>query len=462
MNNLNSENNSAERKYFGTDGIRGVAGVAPLNPEMLVLLGKAIAKLFMRRGGKHRILVGKDTRVSGYMIENALTSGITAMGGDVLLVGPLPTPGVAYMTRSMRADAGIMVSASHNPFSDNGIKIFGADGYKLPDEVEAEIEALLDSPSELLQNADPCHLGKATRIPDAVGRYTVFLKGAFSRELSFEGFRVGLDAAHGAGYTVAPQVLTEMGAEVISRGTSPNGRNINAGFGSLYPEVVRSLVLEQNLSLGISLDGDADRCILVDERGSVVDGDMILALCAADLKDRGLLPSNRVIATVMSNVGLERFLAARGIELVRTGVGDRYVLEEMLRTGSELGGEQSGHTIFGAHSTTGDGIFTALKVLSIMFRRQKPLSELLADYRRFPQKLVNVPVSQRIPLEAIPPFKALLDTKEEELRGRGRVLVRYSGTENKVRIMVEAETEDQCKKHASELASVIERELGAV
>jgi phosphoglucosamine mutase len=462
VNNLNSENNPAKRKYFGTDGIRGVAGVAPLNPEMLVLLGKAIAKLFMRRGGKHRILLGKDTRVSGYMIENALTSGITAMGGDVLLVGPLPTPGVAYMTRSMRADAGIMVSASHNPFSDNGIKIFGADGYKLPDEVEAEIEALLDSPSELLYNADPCHLGKATRIHDAVGRYTVFLKGAFPRELSFEGFRVGLDAAHGAGYTVAPQVLTEMGAEVISRGASPNGRNINAGFGSLYPEVVRSLVLEQNLSLGISLDGDADRCILVDERGSVVDGDMILALCAADLKDRGLLPSNRVIATVMSNVGLERFLAARSIELVRTGVGDRYVLEEMLRTGSELGGEQSGHTIFGAHSTTGDGIFTALKVLSIMFRRQKPLSELLADYQRFPQKLVNVSVSQRIPLEAILPFKALLDTKEEELKGRGRVLVRYSGTENKVRIMVEAETEDQCKKHASELASVIERELGAV
>ena len=462
MNNLNSENNSGDRKYFGTDGIRGVAGVAPLNPEMLVLLGKAIAKLFMRRGGKHRILLGKDTRVSGYMIENALTSGITAMGGDVLLVGPLPTPGVAYMTRSMRADAGIMVSASHNPFSDNGIKIFGADGYKLPDEVEAEIEALLDSPSELLHNADPCHLGKATRIPDAVGRYTVFLKGAFPRELSFEGFRVGLDAAHGAGYTVAPQVLTEMGAEVISRGGSPNGRNINAGFGSLYPEVVRSLVLEQNLSLGISLDGDADRCILVDERGSVVDGDMILALCAADLKDRGLLPSNRVVATVMSNVGLERFLAARGIELVRTAVGDRYVLEEMLRTGSELGGEQSGHTIFGAHSTTGDGIFTALKVLSIMFRRQKPLSELLADYQRFPQKLVNVSVSQRIPLETISPFKALLETKEEELKGRGRVLVRYSGTENKVRIMVEAETEDQCKKHACELASVIERELGTV
>ena len=462
VNNLSSENNSGDRKYFGTDGIRGVAGVAPLNPEMLVLLGKAIAKLFMRRGGKHRILLGKDTRVSGYMIENALTSGITAMGGDVLLVGPLPTPGVAYMTRSMRADAGIMVSASHNPFSDNGIKIFGADGYKLPDEVEAEIEALLDSPLELLHNADPCHLGKATRIPDAVGRYTVFLKGAFPREMNFEGFRVGLDAAHGAGYTVAPQVLTEMGAEVISRGASPNGRNINAGFGSLYPEVVRSLVLEQNLSLGISLDGDADRCILVDERGSVVDGDMILALCAADLKDRGLLPSNRVVATVMSNVGLERFLAARGIELVRTAVGDRYVLEEMLRTGSELGGEQSGHTIFGAYSTTGDGIFTALKVISIIFRRQKPLSELLADYKRFPQKLVNVSVSQRIPLDTIPPLKALLETKEEELRGRGRVLVRYSGTENKVRIMVEAETEDQCKKHASELASIIERELGAV
>ncbi len=455
-------NNAQERKYFGTDGIRGVAGVAPLNPEMLVLLGKAIAKIFMKRAGRHRILVGKDTRISGYMIETALTSGITAMGGEVMLVGPLPTPGVAYLTRSMRADAGIMVSASHNPFSDNGIKIFAADGYKLPDEVECEIEALLDAPHELGQNAEPCKLGKATRIPDAVGRYTVFLKGAFPREMSFEGLRVGLDAAHGAGYTVAPQVLTELGAEVISRGTAPNGKNINAGFGSLYPDVVKSLVLENSLALGISLDGDADRCILVDERGSVVDGDMVLALCAADLKERGLLPSNKVVATVMSNVGLERFLSARGIELVRTQVGDRYVLEEMLRTGCELGGEQSGHTIFGAHSTTGDGIFTALKVLSIMVRRGKPLSELLADYQRFPQRLVNIPVAQRIPIESVPPLVSAIRSKEEELLGRGRLLVRYSGTENKIRVMVEAESEDQCKKHTTDIAAVIERELGVV
>lgn len=450
------------RKHFGTDGIRGIAGVAPLNPEMLVLLGKAIAKIFIGQAGPHRILVGKDTRVSGYMIESALTAGITAMGGEVMLVGPLPTPGVAYLTRSMRADAGIMVSASHNPFSDNGIKIFAADGYKLPDEVEREIEALLDSPSELAHNAEPCKLGKAVRIHDAVGRYTVFLKGAFPREMSFEGLRVGLDAAHGAGYTVAPQVLSELGADVISRGASPNGRNINAGFGSLYPEVVRSLVLEQNLALGISLDGDADRCILVDERGAVVDGDMVLALCAADLKDRGLLPSNRVVATVMSNVGLERFLAARGIELVRTQVGDRYVLEEMLRSGCELGGEQSGHTIFGSHSTTGDGIFTALKVLSIMVRRQKSLSELLSDYQRFPQRLVNVPVSQRVPIDSVPALASLIKAKEDELLGKGRVLVRYSGTENKIRVMVEAESEDQCKRHSLEIATIIEKELGAV
>jgi phosphoglucosamine mutase len=449
----------SQRQYFGTDGIRGVAGVAPLDPENLVRLGKAIAHIFLRHKGKHRILIGKDTRLSGYMIETALAAGITSTGADVLLVGPLPTPGVAYLTRSMRADAGVMVSASHNPFEDNGIKIFGADGYKLPDDVELELERLLDDPSGIAR-AEPASIGKATRIDDAVGRYTVFLKGAFPREMSFEGLKIGFDGAHGAGYIVAPQAFTELGAEVMSRGTSPNGRNINAGFGSLYPEVVRSLVLENNLNIGVSLDGDADRCVLVDEKGTIIDGDMILALCAKDLKERGLLPSNRVVATVMSNVGLERFLAAEGIDLVRTQVGDRYVLEEMLRSGAELGGEQSGHTIFGASSTTGDGIFTALTVLSIIVRKQKPLSELLADFVRFPQKLVNINVTQKVPLDTLPSVTAIIKSKEEDLKGCGRVLVRYSGTENKVRVMVEAESEDQCRRHVADIASVIEREIG--
>lgn len=450
-----------ERRYFGTDGIRGTAGVEPLDPETLVRLGKAIGHIFLPRTGKHRILVGKDTRLSGYMIENALTAGITSVGADVLLVGPIPTPGVAYLTRSMRVDAGVMISASHNPFEDNGIKIFAADGYKLPDDLELQIEDLLDSADLIKKVAEPGRIGKASRIEDAIGRYTVFLKGCFPRELRFEGLKIGLDAANGAGYVVGPQTFQELGADVVTRGASPNGKNINAGFGSLYPEVVANLVTEQNLHIGVSLDGDADRAILVDEKGRVLDGDMVLALCAVDMKRRGLLKSNKLVATVMSNLGLDRFLAREGIEVVRTQVGDRYVLEEMLRIGGELGGEQSGHTIFSSHSTTGDGLLTALNVMSIMLREEKALSELVNEYVKFPQKLVNVIVSQRVPLGTNDAIRSVIEKKEAELEGVGRVLVRYSGTENKVRVMVECESDDDCKRHASDIAQVIERELGA-
>lgn len=452
------------RKYFGTDGIRGVAGTAPLDPETLVRLGKAVASIFMRDNGHRRvrILIGKDTRLSGYMIESSLAAGITAMGADLMLCGPIPTPGVAYLTKSMRADAGIVISASHNPYEDNGIKIFGSDGYKLPDELEAQVEALLEPAALEGKAADAGHIGKAYRIDDAIGRYTVFLKENFPRELSLDGVKIGLDCANGAAYVVAPQTLTELGAEVVSRGVSPSGRNINDGFGSLYPDVVGKLVVEQNLNLGIALDGDADRCILVDEKGKVLDGDTVLAICAIDLKERGLLRANKVVATVMSNLGLDNLLNQHGIQVVRTGVGDRAVLEEMIRQGVQVGGEQSGHTIFSDISTTGDGLLTALMVMAVMGRKGKTLSELASNFVTFPQKLVNIKVAHKPPLESIEPLKKAIEQKERELGNKGRVLVRYSGTENKARVMVECEDEEACKRHANDLAQIVEREIGAV
>ncbi len=453
---------SKARKYFGTDGMRGVAGTPPLDPETLVRLGKAVAKHFLKHSGKHRILIGKDTRLSGYMIETSLSAGITAMGADVLLVGPLPTPGVAYLTKSMRADAGIMISASHNPYEDNGIKIFGADGYKLPDEVELELEAMLEPGVLDGKTAEAGDLGKATRINDAVGRYTVYLKSAFPREFALDGVKIGFDCGNGAAYIVGPQTFSELGAEVTARGISPNGRNINAGFGSLYPEVVRKLVTEMNLNIGISLDGDADRCILVDEKGQVLDGDSVLAICAIDMKERGVLRTPKVVATVMSNLGLDRALSKHGISLHRSQVGDRYVLEDMQRLKCQLGGEQSGHTIFSDYACTGDGILTALMVSSIMCRTGKTLSELAECFVRFPQKLINIPVRAKPPLETLEPVKKIIAEKEKVLAGNGRILVRYSGTENKARVMVEAESEALCDKHATDVASVLEKELGAL
>jgi phosphoglucosamine mutase len=451
------------RKYFGTDGIRGVALEAPLDPETLVRLGKATASLFLaRKAGRHRILIGKDTRLSGYMIETSLAAGLTSMGADVLLVGPLPTPAVAYLTKSMRVDAGIMVSASHNPYEDNGIKFFGPDGYKLPDEVELELEKLMDANVEIPTNRDPAKVGKAYRIDDAIGRYTVYLKSSFSRDFNLENYRIGLDCANGACYQVAPLTLEELGAEVVSRGISPNGRNINAGFGSLYPEVVRKLVLEQNLDLGIALDGDGDRLILVDEKGNVLDGDVILAICAEDYSKRGILKDNRLIATVMSNLGLEKFCKDRSIFLERSAVGDRYVLEKMQQTGAVLGGEQSGHVIFGDSSTTGDGLLTALKILDIMSRENKSLSELASSFTRFPQKLINIKVSSKPDLTTVPEVNQIIQDKMNELKDKGRIVVRYSGTENKARVMVECENEAECNKHASEVASTIEKCIGTV
>lgn len=454
--------NAPSRKYFGTDGIRGTASIPPLDPETLVRLGKAVALTFLKRKGKQRILIGKDTRLSGYMIETSLAAGITSMGADVLLVGPIPTPGVAYLTKSMRASAGIVISASHNPYEDNGIKIFASDGYKLPDETELEIESLIEPGVLDGRVAAPSDIGKATRINDALGRYTVFLKSTFPRDLSLEGYRVGMDCANGASYVVGPQTFQELGAEIVSRGVSPNGRNINAGFGSLYPEIVRKLVLEQNLACGVAFDGDGDRAIFVDEKGQIIDGDLTLAICAKDLVSRNALRKPVVVATIMSNLGLDRMLARYGVTVERAKVGDRYVLERMLQLGAQLGGEQSGHMIFADHTTAGDGILTALMLLSAMIRSGKPLSELGAEFHRYPQKLANIKVINKPPLDSVEPVKRIIEQKEKDLGAEGRVLVRYSGTEDKIRIMVECDDEDSCKRHVQDIVEVVERELGVV
>ena len=448
------------RKYFGTDGIRGVANQSPLDPETLVRLGKAVAKVFLQKKGKQRIMIGKDTRLSGYMIEHSLAAGITSMGADVLLVGPVPTAGLAYLTWSMRCSAGIMISASHNSYEDNGIKIFGADGFKLPDSLELEIEPLLEAGILDSAHAEPDKIGKATRINDAIGRYTVYLKNCFSSELTLENMRIGLDCANGAAYVVAPQVFSELGAEVISRGISPSGKNINAGFGSLHPEVLKKVVLEQNLDIGIALDGDADRAVFIDEKGNILDGDMVLAICAKDLLDRGLLKTPSVVATVMSNLGFERLLASYGISVERVQVGDRYVLERMTQRGLQLGGEQSGHTIFRDYATCGDGILSALMILSVMRRKQCKLSELNASFVKFPQALVNVAVKSKPAIDTVPELWKIITLKQEQLKDDGRVLVRYSGTENKLRVMVECSDEADCQKHCNDIVAVVQKELG--
>lgn len=448
-------------KLFGTDGVRGRANIAPMDSETVLLLGRAAAHIFRRRSGRHRILIGKDTRISGYMLENALASGITSMGVDALLVGPLPTPGVAFMIRSMRADAGVMISASHNPYEDNGIKFFGADGFKLADETEAEIERLLE-PGHLDElRASPDLIGKASRIDDAIGRYTVYLKSCIARTCSFEGLKIVVDAANGAAYRVGPLMLSELGAELITVGVEPNGKNINDGCGSLHPEVIARLVRENNAHLGVAFDGDADRVIFCDEKGAVVDGDLVLAICATEMKRRGQLKGNAVVGTVMSNFGLEDALRKEGITLHRAAVGDRYVLAEMIARGLNLGGEQSGHIISLDHNTTGDGLLTALLVISTMLESGRKLSEYQSLITRYPQRLINVAVKRKLPLEDLSSLQSALKSAEHRLNGTGRVLLRYSGTESKLRVMVECADDSLCATLANELAQVVRNELGA-
>jgi phosphoglucosamine mutase len=447
-------------KLFGTDGIRGVANEEPMTPETVVKLGRAAAYLFKTKAGRHSIVIGKDTRLHGYMLECALTSGICSMGVDVLLVGPLPTPGIAFITRSLRADAGIVISASHNPFKDNGIKFFSGEGFKLPDEMEERMEALITGREIERLRPLAAEIGKAYRINDAAGRYIEFAKGTVPKGVSFQGVKVVVDCAHGATYKVAPTILNELGAMVIPVNIQPNGININDRCGSLYPDVVKKAVLEHRADIGISYDGDGDRAILVDETGAVVDGDHILAICALDLKRSGLLRSDTLVATVMSNIGLELCLREAGIRMVRVPVGDRYVLEEMLRHGYNLGGEQSGHIVFLDHNTTGDGVVTALQVLSLMVKRQERLSQLRQCMTVCPQLLVNVRVTEKPDLGSIPAIQAVISDAEAQLNGSGRVLVRYSGTESVARVMVEGTDTEQVKFLARSIAEAIEKELG--
>lgn len=449
-----------QRRLFGTDGVRGVANTEPMNSETALRLGRAVAHVFRRSPRRHKILIGKDTRVSGYMLETAMASGICSMGVDVLLVGPMPTPGIAFLTRSLRADAGVVISASHNPFQDNGIKFFASDGFKLPDAVEAEIESLVfaDSIDHLRPTAS--EIGKAFRIDDALGRYNVFVKNCFPRHLTLDGMKIVVDAANGAGYRVAPEVFEELGARVDTIACDPDGENINRECGATHPEGLQKMVRERGADIGVALDGDADRCLLVDEKGELVDGDQILGVAARELKRNGQLAKDTVVATVMSNLGLEVALREMGIALKRTPVGDRYVVEEMVRGGYNLGGEQSGHVLFLDHNTTGDGLITALAILAILAETKRPLSELARVMTRYPQLLINVPIRERRDLSGEPRVASAVQDVERSLGDRGRVLVRPSGTEALMRVMVEGEHEADVRRHAEAVAQVIREVAG--
>jgi phosphoglucosamine mutase len=426
------------RNYFGTDGIRGLANVK-ITPELALKVGQAAGLIFQRGEGRHRVVIGKDTRLSGYMIENALVAGFTSVGMDPLLLGPMPTPAVAMLTRSMRADVGVMISASHNSFEDNGIKLFGPDGHKLSDEIEAEIESLLDS--DLSRRlAGSTQLGRARRIDDVRARYIEFAKHTLPRNLSFDGLRVVIDCANGAAYKVAPEALWELGAEVIAIGVEPDGFNINRDVGSTSPQALRAKVRELRADVGIALDGDADRVILVDETGAVVDGDQVMAVVAASWREQGLLTKPGLVATIMSNLGLERHLAAQGLTLERTAVGDRYVIERMRQAGYNVGGEQSGHVILSDYSTTGDGLVTAMQVLAEAKRKGRRMSEICHCFEPLPQILKNVRArSQMLEKDAV---VVAIDSARARLGNAGRLIVRPSGTEPVIRVMGEGDDRD--------------------
>ncbi|MDD9932461.1 MAG: phosphoglucosamine mutase [Myxococcales bacterium] len=450
------------RRLFGTDGVRGRANAGNMQPEMAFRLGAALTYQARQRA-KHapRVVIGKDTRISGYLYEHALCSGICAMGGHVLMTGPLPTPAIAQLTHSMRADAGIVISASHNPYFDNGLKVFGPDGFKLPDESEEELEDLMDS--EVLQRNRPTgmNIGSAERIDSAWGRYVQYVKTTFPSELTLEGVNIVVDAAHGAAYRVAPHVFSELGAKVHAIGVRPNGKNINDDCGATHPAHCAKQVQRRRADVGIALDGDADRLIVIDERGEEVNGDAIMALCATRLLRARKLKKRTLVTTVMSSIGLEHAVARENGKLLRVGVGDRYVVEAMRKHGYNLGGEQSGHLVFFDHATTGDGMVAALQVLAIMLREQRPLSELVAEViEPVPQILVNVSLKAKKPLEELPKTCASIAAAESELDGDGRVLVRWSGTEPKLRVMVEGPDAKRIDKMAKAIADVATREVG--
>jgi phosphoglucosamine mutase len=427
------------RKFFGTDGIRGRTNAAPMTAEIAMKVGQAAGSYFLRGSHRHRVVIGKDTRLSGYMMESALVAGFTSVGMDVIQFGPIPTPAVAMLTSSMRADLGVMISASHNPYEDNGIKLFGPDGFKLSDEVESEIERLLETPTRLAQPSD---IGRARRVEDARGRYIHAAKSTFPAHLRLDGLKVVLDCANGAAYQVAPSALWELGAQVIAIGVSPDGRNINDGCGSTAPGLLQETVVASGADIGIALDGDADRLIVVDESGKIVDGDQLMALIGTSWARKELLNGNGIVATVMSNLGLERYLQGQGLALERTSVGDRYVLEKMRKSGFNVGGEQSGHIILSDYATTGDGLIAALQVLAELVTTGKPASELLHLFDPVPQLLKNVRFSGGKPLDDTN-VKAAIAQAQAELTGKGRLVIRPSGTEPLIRVMAEGDDSAQ-------------------
>lgn len=449
-------------KIFGTDGVRGRANRSPMTVEIALALGRAAGRMFrMRDGTKHRVVVGKDTRLSCYMYENALIAGLCSMGIDTLMVGPLPTPGVAFITRAYRADAGVVISASHNPFYDNGIKFFSSDGFKFPDEWEAEVEKMVFNGN--FEDALPADhdIGRNAKVVDADGRYIEFVKATFPRRRSLKNLKIVLDCANGAGYKVAPLVLRELDAQVFVYGNTPNGLNINSDCGSMHTETTQKGVIEHHADIGIALDGDADRVILVDEQARVVDGDTILAICARDMLAQGTLRNNRVVATVMSNLGFLKAMEALDIEVIKSQVGDRYVIQDMLKHDANLGGEQSGHAIFLDHNTTGDGLVCALQVLRIMLETDSKLSDLASFVQRYPQVCVNVKVKSKPPIESLSAVQDAIAKAEAALNKSGRILVRYSGTEMVCRVMVEGVEVKQVTQLAKSIAKAVESEIGA-
>ena len=447
------------KKLFGTDGLRGQANIFPMLPEIVLRLGLAAGQYFRNGHRRHRVLIGKDTRLSGYVFENALTSGFCASGMDVFLVGPMPTPAISFLTKNMRADLGVVISASHNPFMDNGIKFFDHMGFKLSDQVEEEISELVLSPDINWQHPEPEEIGRARKIVDSPGRYIVHLKNSLPNTMSLQGLKVVIDCAHGATYRVAPLIFEELGAKVIQAGVEPDGLNINKKCGSLYPEIAAQMVLEHGADIGLTLDGDGDRLIAIDENGVILDGDQIMAICARDLIEKDNFPGRLLVSTVMSNMALEVFMKENGGSLLRTKVGDRYVVEAMREKGAILGGEQSGHLIFLDYATTGDGILAGIKLLKIMLEKNRPLSELSRLLQPFPQRLINVHVEKKQPFSEVQTIQKAVQDAEQKLGKTGRVLLRYSGTEPVARVMVEGENETLVEDLVIQLAREVEESL---
>lgn len=446
-------------KLFGTDGVRGVANIYPMTAEIAMQIGRATAHYCKHHTYRHRIVIGKDTRLSGYMLENALVAGICSMGVDALLVGPMPTPGISFLTTDLKADAGMVISASHNPFQDNGIKIFNRDGFKLPDDVENQIEEMIFSKSIDAMRPTAEEVGKAFRIDDARGRYITFVKRTFPSALNLEGLKIVLDCGNGATYKIAPSIFEELGAEVKLINATPDGKNINDRCGALYPETMAKEVVKEKADVGLAFDGDADRCITADEKGNIISGDRILAICAQTLKKEGRLKNNIVVSTVMSNLGLSLAFKKLGIEHVTTNIGDRYVLEEMQKRKAIIGGEDSGHMIFLEHHNTGDGLITALQLLASIKKENKPLSAVSRVMKIYPQITINIAVKSKPELNAEPEIMQAIRKAEKELEGEGRILVRYSGTQLLCRVMVEAATQELADKLAQKVAGVVKNKL---